>query len=585
MEKLFNTLLCLLILNTLRAQTVVIDEPVLITPTFRVYLSETGNDSNSGDSLSPLASFSVALDKLNSLSGSVSGDIYGEVVFYSGTYAQQINQPYNKYQIGSKRMNVSVRGKGTVLIDGTSLTVNPGSGMIYLLGSNIHVKNFMVNYSTENGVRFGYNYSGNVVNSHDIWIDSVEVAQTAGHGILVGIGSLNANGSSVLIPRAKRFKITNCHVHDAVNYNTPQSQWGSAVKFWNTSHNLALNNHVHDNSGEGIDFDFCDTAEVRENLLHDNYANIYLDKLEYAHVHRNYIYNETKAVPGILMGLEAFTAFVTDHYMKDIYVENNVILNTRGISLWQGIYSAIQNGIYSNIQIRHNTIVGKQFGNGAQVSISHETLLGQPAPNFTFTNVSIDRNIVSANPDSLNNNKLFSAPLNPQPGLSFGYNLFNMNPGFAFNASTDQIQNALPVYLDPAVALDQLTPNSTYYPALVMSVPNSIALSEDFHGLPRDLAFTNVGAIELNEELGLNAIEHEAAFLFPNPSQDGFRVIIEDESPILSLSVTDMMGKEQMMRIAYSGEFVRTDFLEKGNYFVSLIFSNGKGTVLPLVVF
>ncbi len=522
------------------AQTAVIQEPILISPSYRIYLSPSGNDANSGDSLSPLSTFTSALDKLNTLSGSQTGDIYGEVVFYSGTYAQQINQPYNKYLIGAKRMNISVRGKASVMLDGTAITVNAGSGMIHLLGSNIHVKNLGLNYSTENGVRFGYNYSGIVVNSHDIWIDSVDVTQTAGHGILVGVGALNANGSATLIPRAKRFKITNCHVHNAVNYNIPQSQWGSSVKFWNTSHNQALNNHVHDNAGEGIDFDFCDTAEIRGNLLHDNYANIYLDKMQYAFVHKNLIYNESKVVSGILMGLEAFTAFVTNHFMKDIYVQNNIILNTLGINIWQGIYSAIQNGDFQNIQIRNNTIIGKQFGNGAQISFSYNTFLGQPVSNISFANLSIDRNIISAHPDSLNNARLISAPLDPQPFLTNGNNLFNMNPGFGYNATFDQIVATLPVYIDPSTdILWQLTPNLNYNPDFVFNASNSAGLSDDFAGFTRGFLNTNIGALELNEGLGLHEPVEDFFTIFPNPSNGLLNVTCEN----CQLVVNDLNGR------------------------------------------
>ena len=582
---MLTTLLFAASLCEFNAQTAVIQEPILITPSYRVYLSPSGNDSNSGDSLSPLSTFTSALDKLNTLSGSQTGDIYGEVVFYSGTYAQQINQPYNKYVIGSKRLNVSVRGKGTVLLDGNAVTVNPGSGMIYLLGSNIHVKNLAINYSSDNGVRFGYNYSGIVVNSHDIWIDSVEVAQTAGHGILVGIGALNANGSSSLIPRAKRFKITNCHVHDAVNYNTPQSQWGSAVKFWNTSHNLALNNHVHDNSGEGIDFDYCDTAEVRENLLHDNYANVYLDKMQYAHVHRNIIYNETKVVSGVLMGLEAFTAYVTDHYMKDIYIENNIVLNTMGINIWQGIYSAIQNGYFNNIQIRNNTIIGKQVANGAQVSFSYSTFLGQPVANVLFTNISIDRNIITANVDSLNNGNMISIPLDPQPGLTTGNNLFNRNPGFGYNSSSDQILATLPEYIDPnSDVITALTPNTSNNADFIKSATNSAGIAVDYTGFARGISTTNVGALELNEGLGFSISEKEDLLLYPNPSPNGFCVITNENWQIDRLIVTDVLGKEQLVLSSYHGEFVSSNSLKSGNYFVTLISSNGNSTVLPLVI-
>lgn len=559
---MLTTLLFAASLCEFNAQTAVIQEPILISPSYRIYLSPSGNDANSGDSLSPLSTFTSALDKLNTLSGSQTGDVYGEVVFYSGTYAQQINQPYNKYLIGAKRMNISVRGKGSVMLDGTAITVNAGSGMIHLLGSNIHVKNLGLNYSTENGVRFGYNYSGIVVNSHDIWIDSVDVAQTAGHGILVGIGALNANGSANLIPRAKRFKITNCHVHDAVNYNTPQSQWGSSVKFWNTSHNLALNNHVHDNSGEGIDFDFCDTAEIRGNLLHDNYANLYLDKMQYAFVHRNMIYNETKVVSGILLGLEAFTAFVTNHYMKDIYIQNNIILNTMGINIWQGIYSAIQNGYFNNIQIRNNTIIGKQVANGAQVSFSYSTFFGQPVANVLFANISIDRNIVTANADSLNNGNMISIPLDPQPGLTTGNNLFNRNPGFGYNSSSDQILATLPEYIDPNTdVVTALTPNTSNNPDFIESATNSAGIAVDYSGFARGISTTNVGALELNEDLGVDEYDEEFFTIFPNPSNGVLNVNCEK----CQLIVNDVNGKSIGI---YNKDELNTLNLKPGVYYI-----------------
>jgi len=570
MKILISFFFSIINIANLFAQTVQIEEPLIISPSYSVYIATNGNDSNTGDSLSPLATFSAALNKLDQLTANTNGNVYTEIVVFPGTYTEVFRQALNKYQIGNKLMNVSLRGKGNVLLDGTGITVNVGGGMIYLLGSNIFVKNIAVKQSTENGVRFGYNYSGTIINPHDILIDSVEVSETAGHGILLGIGALNANGSSLLIPRAKRFKVTNCHVHDAVNYNTAQSQWGSSIKFWNASQIQALNNHVHDNSGEGINFDFCDTAEVRENLLHDNYANIYLDKMEYAYVHRNFIYNVSKNVSGILTGLEAFTAFVTNHYIKDIYIENNIILNTRGINLWQGIYSAIQNGIYSNIQIRHNTIIGKQFGNGAQVSISHDVFLGQPIPNFSISNISIDRNIISANADSLNNNKLLSAPLNPQPGLTTAYNLYNINPGFAYNTTSDQINASLPVSMDPALALFELSPNSNYNPALIMSVQNSGGILTDFFGDLRNQTNTNAGAIELNPSLASLENKEIELIILPNPFKDEFMIITNEENIGMEFQIFDISGKLVSSDILVSTEQKHKISLKTGIYFLKL---------------
>ena len=122
--------------------------------------------------------------------------------------------------------------------------------------------------------------SGTVINPHDILIDNVDVAQTGGHGIIVGIGPLNPANPFVFNPRSERFLIRNCSVHHAVNFNQPQPQWGSSVKLHNVRHGKVLNCVVHDNSGEGVDVDYGQYIEISGNTIYDNYANIYLDKAE-----------------------------------------------------------------------------------------------------------------------------------------------------------------------------------------------------------------------------------------------------------------------------------------------------------------
>lgn len=498
----------------------VIENPIIQAPTIKIYLSENGNDNQLGDSLTPLKTFSEALKKIENLTVNQTGETYSEVVLFPGNYHEIFRQPVSYYEINNRKLNVSLRGIENVFIDGTNLNIPSGGGLIYLLGSNISVQNISISQSNENGIRFGYNYNGKVINSHDILIDEVEVSETKGHGILLGIGALNANGSNILIPKAKRFKITNCHIHNSVNYNTAQNQWGSALKFWNTSQSYAVKNHIHDNSGEGIDFDFCDSAIISENKLHDNYANIYLDKMQGAIVEKNLIYNENKVVSGILLGIEAFTAFITNHYLKDIVIENNIILNTMGVNIWQGIYGAIQNASFTNIQIRHNTIIGKQKSNGALVSFSYETIFGNPVPNISFSNLMIERNIISANPDSLNNNLLMSAPLSPQPALITRNNLFNMNPGFGFNLQTDKINLALPLFINPnQTMLQELTPDSIINKPFYFLVDNSVNIPNDYTSKIRFLK-TNVGALEISNTNQLSPNSKFEPYIFPNPSTD-----------------------------------------------------------------
>jgi hypothetical protein len=311
--------------------------------------------------------------------------------------------------------------------------------------------------------------------------------------------------------------------------------------------------------------------------LFDNYANIYLDKIEYAYIHNNLIYNQTKVVTGILMGIEAFTGYITNHFIKDVYIDNNIILNTLGISIWQGIYSAIQNGYFQNIYIRQNTLIGKQVGNGALVSFSYETLLGQPVPNVSHSNITIERNIISANIDSLNNQKLLSAPLNPQQGLTSGYNLFNINPGFAFNASSDQINNSVPVYVNPTGNIQQeLTPNSNLNAELIMTAQNNPAVMVDYFYTLRQSGNTNVGAIELNEYLKIDGLDASNFKVYPNPTADLLMISLDENQNGIKVKCFDALGSEVLNTALVKNEPIDIHYLSNGSYLLQVFTDSGR---------
>jgi len=233
-----------------------------------------------------------------------------------------------------------------------------------------------------------------------------------------------------------------------------------------------------------------------------------------------------------------------------------------GINIWQGIYSAIQNGYFNNIQIRNNTIIGKQVANGAQVSFSYSTFLGQPAANVLFANISIDRNIVTANADSLNNGNMISIPLDPQPGLTTGNNLFNRNPGFGYNSSSDQILATLPEYIDPNTdVVTALTPNTSNNPDFIESATNSAGIAVDYSGFARGISTTNVGALELNEDLGVDEYDEEFFTIFPNPSNGVLNVNCEK----CQLIVNDVNGKSIGI---YNKDELNTLNLKPGVYYI-----------------
>lgn len=476
--------------------------PVVYDPEWIVYIHPAGDDTATGDSLQPLATFAAALDRLAAWTDGETGDLYAEVVLQPGTYPFALAQPPTRYLIGDRRLNVSVRGLEEAILDGEGISLSPGSGMVHLLGSHIAVRNLTIAFSPANGVRFGFDWNGTVINPGDILIEDLDVNQTAGHGIYMGIGPLNTANPLALTPKAERFAVRRCRVTQSVNYNQPAAQWGSAIKFHNLRFGLAEDCIVHDNGGEGINVDLGEGILLRNNVTWDNLANIYLDKAEDCTIEGNLVYYTQRVMTGILLGLEPFSALVTDHFMRNIHIRNNIILNTgAGINVWQGTIGGLQRGYFTGIDIRHNTILGKRVGNGAPIGFSYQTFLGQPVPNTQWANLKVVGNIVAADPDSLNAGRLLAAPLEPQPGLETGYNLWSKHPVTGYDPATDRLENLLPFSADP-LAVSLLTPHADSLPAFLLPAPNALGIQTDFLGLPRGTTWTNAGALERDSTEG-----------------------------------------------------------------------------------
>jgi hypothetical protein len=191
---------------------------------------------------------------------------------------------------------------------------------------------------------------------------------------------------------------------------------------------------------------------------------------------------------------------------------------------------------------------------------------------------------MTANVDSLNNSNMISFPLNPQPGLITGNNLFNRNPGFGFNAATDQIVTTLPVYVDPVSdVVSDLTPSNVQHPDFIMNVTNTSVLLDDFSGTTRG-ATTNVGAIEQNDYLGILEVGQEDMLLLPNPADAGFAVGFDQQSLDYSLRIVDITGQELLFISNYQGEYISISDIAPGNYFVSVSGINGIKKILSLII-
>lgn len=553
-----------------------VQQPLIKTPQFEIYIATFGADSHSGDSLEPLATFTAALNKIESRTIGQTGDVYAAVVFYPGTYPFAASQPANKFEVNGRRLNVSVRGMNGAVLVGSGLNQGGGDAMIALKGHNIFVKNISIDYAPANGINFGYRYNGTLIYSHDVLVENVRVKNTAGHGIIGGMGKMNENGSGFL-DFSERFLFRNCEVTESVNHNNLEaSQWGSAIKFHYVKNGIVENCRVYNNAGEGIDLDYCENIMLKDNTLFDNRANIYLDKAENCILQSNLLYYKQRQSVSLLLSTEAVSALIKDYFLRNIYIYNNTILNSQtAIGYWQGTIGGLQTTSLENLHIAHNSIIGKPLTTGGMINFSYEKgHFGGPPSNINFSNITLENNIISAHPDSLTRPIVFG-PIDPQPALSYGYNLWSENPIRAYNSSTDLINANLPNYVS-ADSINKLIPLVGQTDALIFKVPAKDYLVDDMLDSLRTKPKTNVGAFELQQGTATKMTEHanEDDFkIYPNPVKDFIRLQASQNIGGASYQIVNSTGKLVMdgvisekeidIRLLPPGSYVLTFFKDK----------------------
>ena len=548
-----------------------IHDPVIETPQFSVYIATTGADTLSGDSLNPLASFIGALNKIDTLTEGLSGDVFVEVVFLPGTYYFAASQPANRYAKNGRTINVSVRGLKGAVLDGTSLTQGGGDAMISLKGHNIFVKNIAINYAPANGINFGWKYNGNYIYSHDVLVENVSVKQTGGHGIIGGFGKMNSNGSGFL-NFSERFLFRNCEVTESVNHNDMSApQWGSAIKFHYVKHGRAENCFVYNNAGEGIDVDYGESIALNGNTIYDNRANIYLDKAENCLLYNNLIYHDKRQSTGILLSTEAVSVLIKDYFVRNVFIYNNVILNSESpIAYWQGTIGGFQTTTLANVHISHNTLIGKPYTTAGVINFSYEKgPFGGVPSNITFSNLSLRNNIISVHPDSLIR-PMVLGPIDPQPALVYEYNVWSQNPIRAYNAAKDSISNTLPYSCSPG-ALSSLVPQVGVNDAFVYTVPAISYIASDANDSTRTTPWTNAGAFEKQGALvsfvGLQPLFSKVLSVFPNPASVLVNLRIPNKQKLLSYVIISTSGKK-LKEGTYTKDGITLDDLPNGCYVI-----------------
>jgi|GEM_PF-5414580 len=260
------------------------------TITDTVYLSVSGNDSNSGTRNLPVATF----DKAVKLLPFDSVHNFGLVVilpghYYPKTKFQQNMVDWQKQFSGvTHYKNISVLGEGEVVIYGDSIqNPNQGHPLLGLKGSHIFVKNLELKNSPGMGLAFTLPYEPFYQSYDEIYeersqhviIDGVKVDGAVGHGLF-------AKFIDVVL-------IQNCDVSKTSgNYQFKgQKNWGGAIKFDFASNVICRNNYVHNNYGEGINLSLSYNSHTHDNKLHDNRAShIYSMNARRAIINNNLTY-------------------------------------------------------------------------------------------------------------------------------------------------------------------------------------------------------------------------------------------------------------------------------------------------------
>ena len=105
------------------------------------------------------------------------------------------------------------------------------------------------------------------------------------------------------------------------------------------------------------------------------------------------------------------------------------------------------------------------------------------------------------------------------------------------------------------------TPNTSNNPDFIESATNSAGIAVDYSGFARGISATNVGALELNEGLGIDEYDEEFFTIFPNPSNGVLNVNCEK----CQLIVNDVNGKSIGI---YNKDELKTLNLKPGVYYI-----------------
>jgi parallel beta-helix repeat protein len=409
-------------------------QPVLKPAEYIIYLSPNGNDANNGDSLHPVGSFKRALELCAMPAPGRTGQVYCAISVDSGTYIpreriDQIPAFYKPLGENGPVMNISIIGKGKVIIDGKNIDISGGQGLLRLCGSHIQISNLYLKNSNAFGLVLGNTFA----RSKHVLVQNITIDSTYSHGLLMGD---NESGQSDTVHiRHCSFLQTN-----RSNAGGTTNSWGSALKMFGASDVLIQECYFSRNWGEAISVNECKRVEIKNCTVYNNWgAGIYCDIANDITIYGNIFHSTGDTVvtkPGkrgmmaILCSNEAYTAFKSEYRTERIYIYSNLFVNCAGmLDLWEGAVSFLQKGIVRDIYFALNTCIGLQSGendnNAGFINIVHS----MPYPlNREFANIQVYGNIFFADTQRWPLRQWIRAGDIAQQAMTFKNNVWNYKP-------------------------------------------------------------------------------------------------------------------------------------------------------------
>ncbi|HBN07918.1 MAG TPA: hypothetical protein DD435_04460 [Cyanobacteria bacterium UBA8530] len=294
-----------------------------------LYVSTTGNDSNSGTQASPLRTISAAAGKAKPST---------TILIAGGTYYEQV---VTKVAGAAGQEIIFKSYNGTAVIDGSKLSWaingNQNQGLFEFRHPYVRLNGLKITNSKNSGVVFS---------ADNVTVNGCEVSQIQHHAISTHT-SYQTNAPDSYRKNIRNVTISNNNVHHAVLGNNGQAISLIADGF------TVSGNSVHDIQKEGIDIWLGSKhGAVFGNTVYNctTSTGMFVDGASYVRIYNNRSYNNRH---GIVISSEA-SNYTTHH----LWVYDNCFYDNReqGFAIWD------PNTGPTNILIANNTIVSNPVG-------------------------------------------------------------------------------------------------------------------------------------------------------------------------------------------------------------------------------